>query len=413
MLTAMAWRNLWRHRRRTLITAGALAVSMAFVLALFTYMDGTYRAMSTVMVDQTIGHVQVHHPGFQATRSLRLTVADASARRAALDALPEVRELVPRLEGYALLGGADRTSGGLLLGVDPAVERAQLERRVVKGRFLADAPAREIVLGQGLARSLAVGEGDEVVAVTQAADGSLGNDLYRVVGVVASGTVAQDRSGAWVHLADLQELLVLPDQVHSFVVLSPSLEPRVDDPVVNQTLAAVRGVVGSEGVDVVSWWEASPQTAKLLGISDGSAWIVLCVVFGVAGLGVLNTMLMSVFERTRELGVMKALGTRPAVLVRLVLIEALILGLLSVAGGLALGGLFDLYLTTKGFALTTGDGDRLSTGGVFFDDVIRGVVKPERIVAAAVFLLGVAVLSAVWPAVRAARLDPVDAMQDR
>lgn len=411
MLWAMAWRNLWRHRRRTLITAGALATSMAFVLGLFAYMDGAYRAMGRVMVEEATGHVQVQHPEFRATRNPRFTVPAAAAAVAAVRALEGTRAVSPRLEGYALVGGADKTAGALILGVDPAVERPLLGRRIRDGTWLADTAARQVVVGASLARSIAVGVGDEVVVVTQAADGSIGNDLYRVVGVVESGTVTQDR-GAWLHLADLQELLVLPDQVHQLVVVGSVLDPRRDDPETVAEVAAVQAVVGP-GVEVIPWWTAAPSMARMLALSDATAWIMLSVVFGVAGLGVLNTMLMSVFERTRELGVMKALGTRPGRIVRLVLAESLLLGLFSVLGGLVLGGLLDLWLVHEGLRFASSSGERISTSGIFFDPVIRGVVLPERILTTVVFLLGVAVLAALWPALRAAFLRPVDAMRDR
>ena len=155
------------------------------------------------------------------------------------------------------------------------------------------------------------------------------------------------------------------------------------------------------------------MTAQMMAMSDKSVGIMLSIVFGVAGIGVLNTMLMSVFERTRELGVMKALGTRPRTVVALVLAESLLLGVLSAAAGLVLGGLFDLYLVQHGLVLATSDGGRLSSAGVLFDPLIKGVVKPGRIVTILVALQVVSVLAALWPALRAARLNPIDAMQDR
>ncbi|MCB9781051.1 MAG: ABC transporter permease [Alphaproteobacteria bacterium] len=416
MLPAMAWRNLWRHGRRTFITAAAMGVSVAFVMAMLAYVDGMYGKMAEIMIDQATGHVQVHHPDYPGTRALDDTVKDAGARIEALGGLPETRAIAPRLNGYALLGGEKKTSGAQLVGVDPVREADVLpvHDRVKEGRWLSPEPAREIVLGRGLADTLEVGVGDQVVAMTQAADGSLGNDLYEVVGISTSGSVTLDRMGAWLHLQDVQSLLVLPDQVHQITILAPTSEARINDPDVLAAAAAVRGVVGdSDDLEILTWWEASPQTAEMMGMSDASAGIMLVIVFGVAGLGILNTMLMSVFERTKELGVMKALGTRPWAIVQLVLWESLLLGAMAAVGGLALGGVLDWLLVTQGLSLTTGDGEQLSSMGVLFDPVIYGVVKPERIVTTVVSLLVVAVLAALWPALRAARLEPVQAMQDR
>ncbi|MCK6506233.1 ABC transporter permease [Myxococcota bacterium] len=421
MLAFMAWRNLWRHSRRTLITAAAMAVSVAFVMGMLAYVDGMYRKMSEVMIDQATGHVQVAHPDYATRRTLYDTVPDAATRVAALEALPDLRASTARLYGFALLGGAEETAGAQLVGVLPDREQAlvPMAERIVQGRWLEGDAARQIVLGAGLAETLRVAVGDQVVAVTQASDGSLGNELYEVVGVVTSGSVTLDRTGAWLSLPDLQALLVLPDQVHELIVLTDSRESRLGDALVRDAVERVRAAVAPttagapEAPELLirPWWEVSPTTASMMTMSDSTAWLMLAIVYSVAGLGVLNTMLMSVFERTRELGVMKALGTRPAVVIRLVLWESALLGGLAALGGLVLGGALDWYLVRYGLDLTVGDGERLSSAGVLFDPIIYGVVRVDRIVITVASVLVVAVLAALWPAVRAARLRPIDAMR--
>lgn len=417
MLLAMAWRNLWRHGRRTLITAAAMGISVAFVMAMLAYVDGMYRKMAGVMIDETIGHVQVAHPDYAKRRGMYDTVPQAHDRLSAIEALSGTRGGTARLYGFALLGGAQETAGAQLVGVMPQRELTVVPMldRIEQGSWLSADRTGQIVLGAGLAESLDVGVGDSVVAVTQASDGSLGNELYEVVGVATSGSAALDRSGAWVNLLDLQNLLVLDDQVHEITVLSDSLDSRLGDELVVEVTDEVRQAVDvGDGapLSVRSWWEVSPATAEMMATSDASAWITLVIVFFVAGLGILNTMLMSVFERTKELGVMKALGTRPGKVVQLVLWESLLLGLLACVGGLALGGVLDWMLVEYGMTLTTSGGERLSTGGVLFDPRIYGVVRADRIVVTILSLLGVAVVAALWPALRAARLRPVAAMRD-
>lgn len=410
MLVAMAWRNLWRHGRRTLITAAALGVSLAFVMAMLCLMDGMYRKMSAIMIDQATGHVQVAHPAWAKSKNLVDTVPSTQSVLQRVEALPGVRAAAPRLYGYALLGGEVETQGAQLLGVDPGREGRFIpyETRMVAGRWLTGNPG-EIVLGEGLARKLRAEVGGQVVALTQAADGSLGNELYDVVGVLSSGSMMADRSGAWLSLADLQALLVLPDQAHELILLGPSAEPRQGDPKVLGLLQDLRGVIDASLL-VRPWWEVSPATAQMMATTDGSAWISMAIIFAVAGLGVLNTMLMSVFERTRELGVMAALGTRPRTLVALVLWESLLLGGLACGAGVSLGLALDLLLVRRGVNMTA-NGERISSMGVLFDPIVHGVIRPDRIVASVLMLLLVAVLAALWPAIRAARLRPVQAMR--
>lgn len=410
MLIAMAWRNLWRHGRRTLITASALAVSLAFVMAMLCFMDGMFRKMTEIVVDQASGHLQIAHPGYARARTLADTVPQVDQLLQSVLAQPGTRAATPRMYGFALLGSEEETQGVQLQGVDPVREQTfvPFEERMVKGRWLSGQP-RELVLGEGLARKLRVDLGAQLVAVTQAADGSLGNELYEVVGVLSSGSALMDKSGAWMAIGDLQELLVLPDQAHELVLLSQSLDPRQGDPQILALAEQSRQSAG-ETLAIRPWWEVNPAAATMLGTSDATAWIAMVIIFAVAGLGVLNTMLMSVFERTRELGVMGALGTRPSRLVSLVLWESLLLGLLASAGGVVLGLSLDALLVTRGLNMSA-DGERMSSMGILFDPVIYGVIKVQPIVTAVGLMLVIAVLAAVWPAIRAARLRPVDAMR--
>lgn len=406
-LLTVAWRNLWRHKRRSLITSVAMAVGVALCMATMAFNDGMFGAIFEVMVEQQLGHAQVHHPEWPSLRQQGDTLRDADALVARIEASPGVASASPRMEGFALLGTETKSSGALLVGVDPAREArvTPIAKRVVGGRFLGAEPAMEVVLGVKLAEEIGVATGDEVVAVTQSADGSLGNALYTVVGLVRTGNGQVDRGGAYLHVRDLQDLLVLPDQVHSVTVLT------TDASDVEPAVVALRGEVAGDAVQVLTWWEASPQAAQMMSMRDFSVGMVLTIVFGAAGFGVLNTMMMSVFERTRELGVLKALGLRPARMVALVLVESVLLAGLAGVIGLALGGLLDLYLVRVGIDLSASAKDGLSFAGVVLDPVVRGRVEWTGVVVVVAALVIVCVLSSVWPAVRAARLDPVESLR--
>jgi ABC-type lipoprotein release transport system permease subunit len=406
-LWAVAWRNLWRHGRRSLITAAAMAVGMAICMAMIALSDGMYVQMFDVLVRQQLGHVQVTHPDYPAKRSMYDAVPQAGAVVERIAALPDVVAVSGRLVGFGLVGGASTSAGAQLIGVDPAREASvgPIADRVRTGAWLSAPGAAEIVLGDGLAEELGATIGGEVVVVTQASDGSLGNALYTVVGFVHTGSSAVDDAGAYVGLADLQALLVLDDQIHEALVIGAS----DDDAHIQSVAAAVRAV--APDALVRTWAEASPPTAQMIQMQDGSAWIFLSIVFTVAAFGVLNTMMMSVFERTRELGVLRALGMRPWRLVVLVLMESVMLAGLAVAIGLAAGGALDAYLVTTGIDFSGSLEDGFEFSGVVFDPVVKGVVRVERIVQASLAVVLVAVGAGVWPAWRASRQDPVASLR--
>ncbi|MGI5861439.1 MAG: ABC transporter permease [Myxococcales bacterium] len=279
-----------------------------------------------------------------------------------------------------------------------------LHEKLVDGEYLGEAPDKMILLGAGLARTLEAKVGDEIVVVTQAADGSMGNALFRVGGILKTGSVAADRSRALVHLRDLQELLVLDGRVHEVAVLAKALDGAAP------LAAGAKRALDGRGLLVRTWAQVNPEVAKMLELQSVSAWIILFFVFSVASLGVLNTMLMSVLERTKELGVLRALGLRPRQVVALVLCESLLLASVAAVGGTALGLLADGYLVIYGLDLTRFIGD-FSFGGIAFSPVLRGEVQIGRIGATLVGLFAVTLVASVWPALRAGRLQPVEAMR--
>jgi len=332
-ISRIGWRNLWRHKRRTLITASAMAFGLGFCLGTVALIDGVYVDLFDLIVGDNLGHAQLHHPEYPKKRGMWETIEDADGVIAELEALPEVERATPRLFGYGLLGFADDSRGTQIIGVDPAREAAmtKLDTKLADGRYLADGAAHEALLGVKLADKLDVTVGDEVVMVTQAADGSTGNDLYTVVGIVETGQVAIDRAGMYLHLADAQELLVLPGQVHEITMVAPDAEG------IDAMMAAVTTPAEGRGLLARHWREINPQMAQMMDLSDASSGIMMFFIFGVAALGILNTMLMSVFERTKELGVIRALGLRPFGLFKLVMWETAALTAVACAIGLPLG----------------------------------------------------------------------------
>ncbi|MBW2258722.1 MAG: ABC transporter permease [Deltaproteobacteria bacterium] len=231
-LWSVAWRNLWRHRRRSLITAAAAATAVAMVMATMAFMDGMFTDLFEVMVEQKLGHVQVRHPDFPTRRQVWDTVTDRTDLLERIDAMPDTVASSPTLSSYGLLGGASESAGARIVGIDPARDQrvTPLHERVIEGRYLAEAPALEILLGWSLAEDIQVGVGDEVVAVTQASDGSVGNELYTVVGLYRTGDEAMDNAGGYLHLADAEDLFVLHDQAHGVTLLTDgpdAIEPFV------------------------------------------------------------------------------------------------------------------------------------------------------------------------------------------
>ncbi|MBN2361851.1 MAG: ABC transporter permease [Deltaproteobacteria bacterium] len=406
MLLKLAWRNIWRQPRRTLITIAAMAIGVAFSMAAIALSDGLFEQGFDTVVTRSLGHVQIHAPAFPQERALYDTIDDADSLLAQVAALPLTAAAAQRLFGYVLLAASDQAAGALLTGVAPGREQAltRVAERVLRGRFLDPQPGSQIVLGEGLAETLQVDVGGEVVAVAQAADGALASELLRVVGVVRTGSVATDRAGAFVHLAGLRSMLGLERQAHEIALLARELDQ------IPALAEGCRTALAGRGLLVRDWRQVQPAVAQLLNLQSVTVWIVLFTVFSVAALGILNTSLMSVFERTQELGVLLALGLGPRRTVALVLLESCCLAALAALAGGALGLLLDWYLVRRGIDLgfiTQG----WSWMGALFEPVLHGSLQAYGALATIGGLFAVTLLASLWPAWRAARLQPVVAMR--
>ncbi len=405
MTFKLAWRNLWRRPVRSGLTAGGMSIAIVMVMWMVSYMGGMYGQIYDVLIDQKLGHVQVHHPDYPGRSAMHDTVGDAAGVLAEVNALPESVAATGRLLAFGLVGSAETSTGGRLMGIDPAAEDSVtgLARRVKQGKMVAAGAPREAVVGVTLAEELEVGVGDEVVVILQAADGSMGSELYDVVGVARTGDGMMDRAGLWVDLAGLQELLVLPDQVHEILVLGGDMDHA---PALS---AAVAGAVDGDLL-VRTWEETDPMTAQMAGYQTLSIGIMLAIFYGVASLGILNTMLMAVFERTRELGLLAALGLRPATIRRVVLAESFLLALVAALVGGSLGLLAQYLMVTRGMDLSV-DGKGMEYMGLVLDPIIMGTYEPATTVFTLAVVFVVAVLAGLWPAWRATRMDPVEAMR--
>ncbi len=402
---AIAWRNLWRNRVRSGLTAAGMAISVMMVLWMVSYMEGMYGQIYDVLIDQKLGHVQIHHEDYPGRALIHDTLADGAALVERVEALPESVGATGRLTGFALVGSEETSTGGKLVGIQPDREQGvtNLGERVREGRLLEAGVTNEAVIGIQLAEELEVGLGGEVIVILQAADGSMANELYNVVGIAKTGDALLDKGGVWVDLGGLQELLALPDQLHEVLVLAEDMD------LAPELSTAVSATVG-DGPLVRTWSETDPQTAQMAGFQTLSIGMMLLIFYGVAGLGILNTMLMSVFERTRELGLLQALGLQPSRIRLIVLTESALLGATAAAVGGVLGLGMQVFMVHVGMDLSV-NGEGLEYMGLTFDPIIKGAYDVPTTVFTLVFVFVVCVGAAVWPAFRATRMDPVEAMR--
>ena len=407
----LGWRNLWRNPRRSLITISAVACGFAFLIVLIGLMVGLAEQMLTNGTELLLGDVQVHHQDYLPERSLYDTLGgeetdDLEDWLNPLRRLSELDHLSPRVYAFGLLSTGDHSAGAQLMGVEPESEvRLTSFLDGVANALTDSTQVRPVLLGDVLAQELEAEVGFEIAVVTQSADGSLGNDLFYVSEILHTGLRHLDRTLAVFHLSDLQELLVLdPSEIHEIAmsIQDPMAADRFADNLNGSSFLSPEGIAQS-------WGDLAPQLRDYIGLAQGMYGFLIVIIALFVAVGVLNTMMMAVFERTREIGLVNALGMRPLPIVNSILLESFFLGLLGLAAGLSLGSWAMSYLTTQGLDLTRWTGE-LSMLGTRMDPVLRAVWGWDYVWWSAVGLLASTLLAALFPALKAARLDPVEAL---
>jgi ABC-type lipoprotein release transport system permease subunit len=412
-LLRLAWRNLWYNPGRTLIAMAAIGFGYAMLLFVACLMAGLRQQMIASGTDLALSDIEVHAPGYYPDRPLQQTLGgrngtDVGALVAAIEADPTVRAAGPRVYGFGLVSAAHQSVGAQLLGVDPELERklTVLQTRMIKGHYLTDDMPKGVVMGDQLATAIGVDVGADIVLLASAADGSMGNDLYTLAGTFHTGLDEMDRGLVLMPLAALQDLLRLPPgRIHEVGIKLRDIGTAA------ATAAALEAQLDKTiPVRVQPWQELAPELSDYVQFNGRVTFMLFFIFFLLAAMGIINTMLMAIIERTRELGMLMAVGMRPVQVVGLIMAEAVSLAAASLVLGAALGAPLLWYLQVHGLSLGA-RGGAVSLAGVVVGPLWHGRQDFPAYVQAALGLAVTALASALYPALRAARFQPAEALR--
>ena len=403
---SFAIRNIGRNWHRTLITTGAMGFA-GFIMILYAALtEGMVQASERNAIAMNLGDIQIHARGYRDDPDLYKRIKNTDALVARLQDAGYFA--APRLYGFALAAAGSASSGVQMRGVDLAHETTvtQIHRHVMAGTWLESTDPRGVVIGRKLARTLGVKPGDEVVIIGQAADGSMANDLYTVRGILKAVTEDVDRAGFFMLDRAFRELMVLPEGAHEIAIMRPDRTAIALD-------AATKDVASlARGFEVKNWRELQPVIARLIDLMDSNTIIMLLIAYVAVAMVVLNAMLMSVFERIREFGVMKAIGVSPAQLTALVYMETMAQAALASILAIAFGVPAARHFEKSGIDLSA-IASGASFGGVAMDSIWYAHISTESVVLPVAALFVVAALAVLYPALKAAMIQPVKAIHYR
>jgi putative ABC transport system permease protein len=397
----MAWRNVWRNRRRSLVTVGAMAFSLFAMVIYSGLLNGYLANMERSVVDVEVGDIEIFNPVYRDKPSLHERIADPERVVAALDAAGLIAS--PRLLAFGLAAGKEASTGASFRGVVPDVDArvSRVHAEVAEGSWLDPATPKGVVVGRRLARSLGLGVGDEMLVFSEATDGDLAYDLFDVRGILRAIGDATDRTAVFMVDGAFRRLFEVESGAHQILVRRPEGLPLA--------VAAARARAAAPGLDVATWRELMPTVASMLDSTRGLIVAIFVIAYLAVALLVLNATLMAVFERVREFGILKAIGVEPAQVFALLVAESAIQTGLAVAVGLALVTPVLVYLARVGIDVASLAG--VSVMGIAMERYWRATLSASTVaapVAVLVLLVGIAV---VYPAAKAALIRPVDAIR--
>ncbi len=402
----IAWRNLGRNKKRTALALLAIGVGQFALLATNGLMRGYADNIRLAITGPMIGHVQIHAPEWRQERALDLYIDGVGDILSEIDSDPGVDSAAARIYAPVLVAPKQDAFIATVVGLDVEVESNPYG--LLSG---LDEPlqAGQVLLGHRLARKVGAERGQEIAVVGQAADGSLANDLFTVQDIISSPADLINQLGIVMSLGDAQRLFVMPDRGHEIVIRAMESGQAEQ---ITKRLAAEPALADLE---VQPWQEIVPELVVLLKTSDYVGYFVIVIVFIAAVAGIANTLMMATFERMHEFGMLLALGSRPLRLVRMIVIEAVLTGILGVLIGTVLGYLFVAATAQSGIDMASWGGS-----GEVRDMAYKGLnlplhifprLEPSDSLLGLMAVIFTSLVASVWPAWFAARLEPMEAMR--
>ncbi len=405
MFVRVAWRNLWRRRLRSWMSAAGIGFAILLVSFFMSFQAGTYGAWVETATGVMTGHLQLQHPEYFDNPKMGHAIAGGSELVGRIETAPHVVGVTPRAEAFALVSVGERSFGALVMGVDPQREAAlfALPHHLAKGEYLP--AANSAFVGASLAANLGAALGDEVVALGSAEEGGIAVLVLTVDGIFETGQPDLDRSVMQVRLPTMQLAFELGDSVHRIVV------ETVDSNRIDQWKPAVQAAMPA-GVRLLDWRDLLPELEQSITLDRVSGAMIYWLLMAVVTMSVVNAFIMTVFERTREFGMLMAIGMRPNAIVGMLTIEAFCVWALGAVIGIALCLAAVLPLAEIGISVAAIEGAEEMAAMTMMPDRLYPALNVDALAWSPLLMLAGTLIAALIPALRVRKMRPVDALRE-
>lgn len=397
MIISIAWRNIWRNPMRSLVIIGSVMIGLWAGIFILAFFRGMTNEQINTTISQQLSHLQVHHPRFRELDETEFTVSKLPIVQNALEKDNRISASSQRIILTSMASSPYASSGVSLMGIDPVKENAVtgLSKRIKEGRYLEARPPSQLLMGNKLAAKLHLKVNNKVIMTFQDPNGELTAAAFRICGIFSAANSAIEENLVYVNQQEMDTLALLNGQIHEIAILlfnNNDLEP------VSQSLKDL-----NSGNKVETWKELSPELRLMIDSFGQYMLIIIGVILVALVFGIINTMLMAVLERYRELGVLMAIGLNKRKVFKMIMTETFFMTGLGCAAGLPLARLTIFITSRNGINLS-----KFSEGLAMYGYGTRVYPQMESIyyweVGALALLAGL--IAAIYPAFKALQLNP-------
>lgn len=403
MIPAMAWRNIWRNKTRSVTIMLSVAIGLLSGIAVMALYKGMMSSRVKTVIESETGHIQIHAPQFTKDYKASLVISEGSELLRRLAAEQDIRMLAPRSITQGMLSTATGSSGVRIMGIVPLQEYklSKLNQKILSGQGFEEEKRNAILLGKKLADKMKLRPGSKLVLTFTDTSENIVAAAFRVSGIYQSDNTRLDERDVYIRQEELNSLLGIGHSLHEIAILINR------DSDVDKIKAQLQKQYPALSIE--TWKEISPETALMVSTIDDYSFIILVIIMLALAFGIINTMLMAVLERTREIGMMTALGMNRLRLFLLILLETVFLTMAGAPVGLLSGWILTTYFNRHGLNLSGFGKDLLSSFG--YSSIIYPEFPWDQLILVLTIVLGTALVACLFPALKSLQLQPADALR--
>lgn len=399
----MAWRNIWRNKLRSIVIMFSISIGLFAGIAVLALYKGMMKARVRTTIDAEVGHLQIHARHFTGEHEPAFTLYDGQQLMHAIASLPGIKLVAPRSITNGMLATTTGSAGVQINGIQPEPEYAasQLNKKIVEGSLFDTTRKHQVMIGRKLAKKMKLECGSKLVLTFTDTSGSIVSGAFRVAAIYQSANAPLDERNVYITMKEMNALLAIGPSFHELVILLHNDEDLEN--IYRQLKNRYPSYV------VESWKEISPETDLMVKTTNQLSYILIVIIMFSLAFGIINTMLMAVLERTREIGMMVALGTTKLKIFLLILLETVYLTLAGVPLGVLLAWLPCQHFNKQGLDLSGMGREMMSSFG--YNTLVYPEFPNDKLWGVMLIVFSTAIISCLFPALKALQLQPVEALK--